>query len=299
MISRKSMTHAERVAGRIKHPYVLHNVGHEAVECYGCGWAFERDHPIHDKPWGTPVTEDDIAAWLAKKGEGPLPADKLREAHNQGLYGPDAVSFGKFDVDFAVKHSALNFDPAESDHAVMERMLRRERVTPDLKQTSRNYLAQAAAAVEIARKDPIMQLPDPITTTMGQHDGKFVAQLGLGDDGGVYGVGQTYEVAVAAALKLARSVQPEPTETHESSPTTLRRRVAVTPDEIETMLSQHMDERVNILYKGDKDDYAKWRTITPHGINRGVNTYVPSFCHYESAPRSFRLDRIQRVQVTD
>lgn len=320
-ISRESLTQAQRTAGRIKHPYVERAPCAEFTECYGCGWSFPSDHPIHSKPWGAPVTEDEIAAWLAKKGEGPLPEDKRRKAHAEGRYGPDAVegaydpntvsaadqadidaiNRGKFDLEFAMK--ALDFQGAESDHAVMARMLERERAQPSLKQVGASYLSQATAAAEIARKDPTMQLPDPLYIRVGERDGKFLAQLELNAEGGTYGVGDTYEAAVAAALKVARDrTEPAVTETYENSTTaTVARTVAVTAAGIEDMIRDNFDRQISILYKGVGDDCALWRRITPRSIERaaGFEKIVPSYCHVAEAPRTFRLDRIQRVEVRD
>jgi predicted DNA-binding transcriptional regulator YafY len=88
------------------------------------------------------------------------------------------------------------------------------------------------------------------------------------------------------------------TETHENSPTV--RHVAVTPAEIEKLLKRHIDaDPVRILYKGEKDTTALWRTIDVYGIDYSalLHRQVAAYCYTAGARRSFRLDRIERAEV--
>lgn len=56
--------------------------------------------------------------------------------------------------------------------------------------------------------------------------------------------------------------------------------------------------RVRLLYRKALAEEAEWRTVDPYGIGFGFGRwYVPGWCHLRQAPRTFRLDRIEAVEL--
>ncbi|NMA70582.1 MAG: YafY family transcriptional regulator [Firmicutes bacterium] len=56
--------------------------------------------------------------------------------------------------------------------------------------------------------------------------------------------------------------------------------------------------RVRLLYRKPLAEEAEWRLVDPYGIGFGFGRwYVPGWCHLRQAPRTFRLDRIEVVEL--
>ena len=57
-------------------------------------------------------------------------------------------------------------------------------------------------------------------------------------------------------------------------------------------------KRVRLLYRKALAEEAEWRTVDPYGIGFGYGRwYVPGWCHLRQALRTFRLDRIEAVEL--
>ncbi|BAS29286.1 helix-turn-helix transcriptional regulator [Limnochorda pilosa] len=58
--------------------------------------------------------------------------------------------------------------------------------------------------------------------------------------------------------------------------------------------------RVRLRYRKVLADEAEWRKVDPYGIAFGYGRwYVPGYCHLRRDTRTFRLDRIEAVELED
>jgi hypothetical protein len=90
-------------------------------------------------------------------------------------------------------------------------------------------------------------------------------------------------------------------EAPEPEPLTLSRRVAVSPNDIRSLLTLAIESEgtVEIAYR-KSDGILSTRTIRPHRLEWGhirVWEYVTAYDVEKAEPRTFRLDRIESVEV--